>query len=132
MAEVIFYEKPGCINNTQQKKLLRGSGHTVIAYDLLGQEWSKNQLRRFLAELPVSDWFNMSAPAVKNGVIDVFTVNGDEALELMLDDPLLIRRPLMQVKDMYRVGFDAQAVHDWIGLEKADSMDDLESCPRLE
>jgi hypothetical protein len=30
MATVHFYEKPGCINNTRQKKILAAAGHEVL------------------------------------------------------------------------------------------------------
>ena len=29
MAKVIFYEKPGCKNNTKQKTLLKAAGHQL-------------------------------------------------------------------------------------------------------
>jgi hypothetical protein len=35
MATITFYEKPGCINNTRQKKLIAAAGHQVIAKNLL-------------------------------------------------------------------------------------------------
>ena len=34
MATVVFYEKPGCGNNTKQKVWLAASGHTVLAKNL--------------------------------------------------------------------------------------------------
>lgn len=132
MADVIFYEKPGCINNTRQKKLLTEAGHTVHAKSLLTEDWAsqKDYLRAFFGSLPVEDWFNRSAPAVKQGEVIPERVSEQQALELMLADPLLIRRPLMQVDDEQRVGFDDQAVDVWIGLNLTQSQGDLESCPR--
>jgi hypothetical protein len=56
----------------------------------------------------------------------------------MGQDPLLIRRPLMQVGDRCEVGFDPDAVDRWLGLqavegaqEKRDRLmqQDLETCP---
>ena len=70
MATVIFFEKPGCINNTKQKRLLAASGHTVIAKDLLAEPWNPVVLRRFFGERPVVEWFNVTAPKVKSGAGD--------------------------------------------------------------
>jgi hypothetical protein len=51
----------------------------------------------------------------------------------MLEDPLLIRRPLMQVGERREAGFDTQRVHDWIGLAPAISDgSNLEQCRRAE
>jgi hypothetical protein len=47
---------------------------------------------------------------------------------LLIDNPLLIRRPLLQVGDERRVGFDAKAIAAWIGLGDAPIDDDMEAC----
>lgn len=116
MSRVIFYEKPGCQGNAQQKALLRAAGHEVIAKSLLAEAWTAEALLAFLAPLPVSAWFNVSAPAVKSGEIRPANLTADEALPLLLANPLLIRRPLLQVGEARRVGFDAQEIAAWIGL----------------
>ena len=130
MATVYFYEKPGCINNTRQKKLLAAAGHQVVALNLLTEPWQADRLRTFFGELAVRDWFNYSAPALKYGEIDPDNLSEPEALALMLENPLLIRRPLMQVGDSLMAGFDQQAVDNWIGLTEIETNQDLESCPR--
>jgi len=130
MATVIFYEKPGCINNTRQKKLLAAAGHQVVARNLLTEDWQAERLRAFFSVLPVRDWFNYSAPAVKYGEIEPDKLTEQEALALMLEQSLLIRRPLMQVGDNVMAGFDPQAVDIWIGLTEIEADQDLESCPR--
>lgn len=132
MAIVIFYEKPGCINNTRQKKLLEQAGHRVAECNLLTTPWTSTTLRRFFGDLPVTEWFNSSAPRIKSGEVMPEKLSESEALTKMLIDPLLIRRPLMQVGDEYRVGFDNDAVDAWIGLSTGSmrSGEDMESCPR--
>jgi nitrogenase-associated protein len=135
MATVLFYEKPGCINNTKQKVLLASAGHTVQAKNLLTERWTAARLRAFFGDLPVADWFNHSAPRVRDGEIWPHKLSGEQAIALMLKEPLLIRRPLMEVDGQRRVGFDQDAVDRWIGLaHKAPGRDqqrvDLETCPR--
>ena len=130
MASVTFYEKPGCSNNTRQKKLLTAAGHQVVAKNILTETWQPERLRAFFGALPVSDWFNYSAPAIKHGEIEPDTLTEQEALALMLENPLLIRRPLMQVGESLMAGFDQQAVDHWIGLQRIEATPDLESCPR--
>ena len=130
MATVTFYEKPGCSNNTRQKKLLAAAGHQVVAKDILTETWQAERLRAFFGALAVRDWFNYSAPAIKHGEIEPDTLTEQEALALMLENPLLIRRPLMQVGDSLMAGFDQHAVDNWIGLQTIEATSDLESCPR--
>lgn len=129
MATVTFYEKPGCKGNARQKALLAAAGHTVQAKSLKTEAWSRARLYSFLSPLAVADWFNRSAPAIKAGQIVPEHLSVDEALTVLIANPLLIRRPLMEVGDERRVGFDAMAVDAWIGLNGATIPEgDLEAC----
>jgi nitrogenase-associated protein len=130
MATVVFYEKPGCGNNTKQKVWLAASGHTVLAKNLLTEKWTAERLRAFFGEMPVVQWFNPAAPRVKSGEVDPATFNAESALELMLQEPLFIKRPLMEVDGEFRVGFDTDAVRAWIGLNDAKPAGDIETCPK--
>jgi nitrogenase-associated protein len=69
MATVIFYEKPGCVNNTKQKTLLKAAGHTVNARNLLTEAWTADRLQQFFGQLPVVEWFNRTAPLIKSGEV---------------------------------------------------------------
>jgi nitrogenase-associated protein len=127
MAQVIFFEKAGCSGNARQKKLLLESGHEVQARDLRHKVWSNFALLEFFTGLPVAQWFNRSAPAVKSGEVVPEELDEPTALALMRDNPLLIRRPLLQVGDERRVGFDAAAIDAWIGLARIPE-DNIEAC----
>lgn len=140
MATVIFYEKPGCINNTKQKSLLKAAGHDVQAQNLLTEAWTTESLRLFFNNLPVTEWFNRSAPLVKSGDVVPEQMDAETALKLMVREPLLIRRPLVQVGDRREVGFDVELIDTWIGLQAVDDThkaisqnlmsQDLQNCPR--
>ncbi|ACK70272.1 nitrogenase-associated protein [Gloeothece citriformis PCC 7424] len=131
MVKVIFYEKPGCINNTKQKALLSAAGHEVEAHSLLNTPWTPESLRPFFGSRPVVEWFNYTAPRIKSGEVIPNQLDEVTALSLMIADPLLIRRPLIQVEDIYQVGFDPVHIDGWIGLNPQNPItEDLETCPR--
>lgn len=132
MAVVHFYEKPGCINNTRQKQILEHAGHLLVVHDLLNIPWIEKRevLRSFFGPLPVGEWFNRSAPAVKNGDVHPELVTERQAIELMIADPLLIRRPLLEAQGQRRVGFDQESIDAWLGLKEANDNADLETCPK--
>jgi nitrogenase-associated protein len=130
MATVTFYEKPGCGNNTKQKVWLAASGHTVLAKSLLTEKWTAARLRPFFGDLPVAHWFNTSAPRVKSGEVNPAMLDAQTAIEMMIAEPLLIRRPLMDVEGELRVGFDVDAVRAWVGLNEAKPEGDIEACPK--
>lgn len=130
MAHVIFYEKPGCGGNNRQKALLADAGHTVEPRDLLTAPWTADSLLAFFGDLPVHQWFNRAAPAIKNGEVDPDALDAGQALALMLERPLLIRRPLMQVGEQRMCGFEADRVAAWIGLGETAPDGKLEGCLR--
>ena len=129
MATVTFYEKPGCKGNLRQKTLLAAAGHTVLAKNLKTEAWTADKLLAFLSALPIADWFNRAAPAVKSGEIVPERLGFEDALHLLLENPLLIRRPLMEVGNERQVGFDTAAVDAWIGLKNVELPEgDIEAC----
>ena len=103
MARVIFYEKPGCAGNARQKSLLIASGHEVETRNLLTAPWDATTLRPFFNDKPIADWFNASSPRVKNGEVRPGELKPEVAIAMMIDDPLLIRRPLLQVGERRRI-----------------------------
>ncbi|MBK1664700.1 hypothetical protein CKO38_07630 [Rhodospirillum rubrum] len=128
MADVLFFEKPGCRNNTRQKALLIASGHRVDAHDIRHQPWTAETLRPYFGDKPVAQWINPAAPRVKAGEVRPEALDESEALALMVKDALLIRRPLMAVGQTKTCGFDRAAVSAWIGLIAQDP-GDIETCP---
>ena len=129
VAVVTFYEKPGCKGNLRQKTLLAAAGHTVQAKSLKAEAWTADRLLAFLGKLPVGAWFNPAAPAVKSGEIVPENISFEHALQLLLENPLLIRRPLMEIGDERQVGFDIAAVDAWIGLKNVELPEgNIEAC----
>ena len=130
MARVVFWEKPGCAGNRRQKEILRASGHELEVRDLLSEPWDRVNLALFFGKRPVAEWFNQTNPRVKSGELVPAKITPEEALSLMVEEPLLIVRPLMQVGTQRLAGFDVQQVHNWIGLN-LDSIGerDPKNCP---
>ena len=118
MTHLVFFEKPGCGGNARQRAALEAAGHTLERRNLLTAPWTPASLLAFLAPLAVSKWFNRAAPRVKDGGVQPDLLDADTALALLLKEPLLIRRPLMQRADngSRHVGFETAAVDAWIGL----------------
>lgn len=118
MTHLVFFEKPGCGGNARQRAALEAAGHTLVRRNLLTAPWTPDSLLAFLAPLPVPDWFNRAAPRVKSGEVQPDALDAEAALALLLQEPLLIRRPLMQRSDdnSRHVGFETAAVDAWVGL----------------
>lgn len=109
---VVFYEKPFCAANAKQKQILRSSGCTLIERNLLEHGLDSEALRSFMGDKKVCEWFNPAAPAIKNGEISPETLDENSAMELLMSNPIFIRRPLMVIGSEKLCGFDADKVSE--------------------
>lgn len=112
-----FYEKRGCINNKKQKELLRKVGFNINEYDILATKWQEDTLREFFGDKPTHEWFNPSAPKVKNSEIDIENITQNEALEMMVNEPILIKRPLIKVNTLKLSGFDKEKLSEYLKVD---------------
>lgn len=138
---LVFYEKPGCLSNGRQKEMLRARGHLLEVRDLLSEPWTGPRLRPFFGDRPVPEWFNPSAPRIKNGEVQPDDLDEAQALALMVSDPLLIRRPLIEVRGSANAargrgtpvlrgcGFEPGPFLESLGIS-LEPADDLQSCAR--
>lgn len=115
--KLVFWEKPGCKGNLRQKEILIASGHELEVKNLLTEVWPAEKLLLFFGARAVEEWFNPSNPLIKSGEIVPAEVSPKDALQMMISEPLLIVRPLMQTGDERLAGFEVQEVHNWIGLK---------------
>ncbi len=129
MADILFYEKPGCINGEKQKKILEAAGHTLRCIDILTYPWSLQKLLPFVAGKAVEEIINHTAPAVKKGEIVPTHLTFDEAVELMVKDPILIKRPLIEVEGQTIQGFMDPGLAVYFGVW--DGAEDVVTCPNL-
>lgn len=120
MSTITFWEKPGCGGNARQRAMLEAAGHTLVVKNLLVEPWTRQRLLDFFGPRPVAHWFNRAAPEVKSGELVPESFDAATALSLMVNHPLMIRRPLMQTEDGSKmVGFVLEEVDAWVGLGDA-------------
>jgi len=110
MKIVLFYEKPGCVTNAKQKKSLRDAGCIVIERNLLDNGLTINELAQFFENRPLPQWFNPNAPKIKSGEVDPGLMSETAALQLLMRDPILMKRPLMVIGGRKLCGFDQKRV----------------------
>lgn len=99
------------------------------AKSLLTEPWTQERLQAFFGNRPVAEWFNRAAPKVKSGEVIPEEIDADTALAMMCADPLLIRRPLIEVDGRREVGFDTEVIDAWLGLNRKPE-GDLEGCTK--
>ncbi len=114
---IIFYEKPGCKTNAKQKQSFREAGCKIIERDLLNHGLTDVELHEFFKNMPVTKWFNPNAPLIKSGKISPVSLTKEEALAMLIKDPILIRRPLMVIKGKKLCGFNKWFVEKLLDIK---------------
>ncbi len=78
--------------------------------DFFKDGFTEAELRDLLGDTPPADVFSWRSPSARKLGLDRDTVAADELIRLMLDEPRLIRRPLIQVEGRLIVGTDEKTM----------------------
>ncbi|GAB3391285.1 thioredoxin domain-containing protein [Azotobacter armeniacus] len=114
---VVFYEKPGCGGNRRQKTLLQDHSIALEVRDLISTPWTRERLEAFFVGLEKDAMVNSAAPKIKSGEVDVTALSRDELIEKMLAEPLLIKRPLLEVGETRLCGFDIPRLNELLNVD---------------
>lgn len=122
-----FYEKTGCSGNAKQKELLKSHNISFSVKSLLDTSWSKESLGEFFKYLDTKDIFNPFAPQIRDKEIDISKLSKDEAIELMIKNPILIKRPLLDINGVKVCGFDIEKINELLNVN-IDTNKKLNTC----
>lgn len=78
--------------------------------DFFKERFSENELRQLIGSRAPSEFFSWNSPAFKKLGLRREELTDDQLIRMMLDEPRLIRRPLVQVENELIVGTDKSAV----------------------
>ncbi len=101
MADMTIYQKPTCTTCRQAVQLLKESGKPFTAINYYEQPFTKAQLKRVLkkAGLSPKDVLRTKEDIYQELGLAKKTLSDDELLDLMIQHPDLIQRPLVEHGD---------------------------------
>jgi len=97
------------------KASLSQDGVELDERDFFKDGFSESELRDLLGDTLAADVFSWRSPSARKLGLDRDTVTDDELIRLMLEEPRLIRRPLIQVEGRLVVGTDKKAMAEAFG-----------------
>ena len=97
------------------KASLSQDGVELNERDFFKDSFTEEELRDLLGDTPPGDVFSWRSPSARKLGLDRGTVSPDELVRLMVDEPRLIRRPLIQVEGQLIVGTDKKAMAEAFG-----------------
>jgi arsenate reductase len=83
-----------------------------MKHDLAKERPSRELLERLIDESHLEDFINKRSPAYKERGLDATKLTKKQAIDLMMEEPNLIRRPLVLAGKKAIFGFDADAYDD--------------------
>lgn len=97
------------------KASLSQDGVELNERDFFKDGFSEAELRDLLGDTNPADVFSWRSPSARKLGLDRDTASPDELIRLMIDEPRLIRRPLIQVEGRLVVGTDKKAMAEAFG-----------------
>ena len=84
--------------------------------DFFADPFTVDELRRLIGSRPVSEYFSWRSPSFRKMGLSREDLTDNRLLQLMVDEPRLIRRPLILTGDgELIVGADRQAMAELLG-----------------
>lgn len=84
---------------------LEGRGASLEKHDLAKEPPSRELLEKLIDASHLEDFVNTRSPAYKERGLDVTKMTKKQAIDLMMEEPNLIRRPLVLVKGKAVFGY---------------------------
>ena len=95
------------------KAELSQNGVELDERDFFAHPFTTDELRELIGDAPVSDYFSWRSPSFRKLGLKREDMSDDRMLELMAEEPRLIRRPLILTEDgKLIVGTDKKAMAD--------------------
>jgi nitrogenase-associated protein len=103
---VSFYGKLGCKRNAHQIQQLKQAGYVVQVINILTREWDAETLPKFFGKNPLQACVNTQAPQITSGAFRPTELDDAQLLQAMIQDPILIKRPLLFFRGEFACGFN--------------------------
>ncbi len=117
MAEMTFFSKTGNPETNRQRKQLQLAGNELHCRDILRQKWTRKKLLPFVRGRDPLQIMDSSAVEIRKGDIDPVLITFDEAVDLMIASPELIKGPLVEVDGLSIQGFEDSRLRKYLGEE---------------
>ena len=97
------------------KAELSQNGVELDERDFFADPFTADELRQLIGDAPVSDYFSWRSPSFRKLGLKRDEISDGQMLDLMADEPRLIRRPLILTEDgNLIVGTDKKAMADLV------------------
>jgi arsenate reductase/regulatory protein spx len=109
-ANIDFYCWNRCSTCRKTKEFLLEKKITFNERDFFKHKFNREEIESLLRGRPASEMFNPRSSSVKSMGLEPAKLSHDEIIDLMLQEPRLIRRPVIRVGDEVHFGADIKVL----------------------
>ena len=92
------------------KAELSQKGITLDERDFFSQRFDVEELRALIGDRPLADYFSFNSPSYKKLGLSREDLSDEQLLGMMVEEPRMVRRPLIRIGDELIVGTDRKAM----------------------
>ncbi|MBD3257919.1 hypothetical protein GF377_05765 [candidate division GN15 bacterium] len=98
------------------RKFIEDAGVQLQIRDWQQQPPTVDELDRLLGHIPMKYFVNPASPSYEAKKLDEQLPSRGELLQMMADDPSLLRRPIIKTTRLITVGFDKKKIAEMLQL----------------
>lgn len=117
MADVTIFHNPRCTKSRQAVEVLEGAGIDADIVLYLKDPPSRSDLERIAAKLedPIEDLVRKDPNFTELGLDKADYTTSDAVIDLLVEHPQLLQRPLIETGDVVIIGRPTERVAELIG-----------------
>ena len=116
MGSTLFLQYPKCSTCQKAAKWLKENNINVDSRDISKENPTKEELSVWIkrSDLPISRFFNVSGKIYKENNLKekVKTASESELINILSSNGMVVKRPIIVIKDLVLVGFNEEAWAD--------------------
>ncbi|MEX0767438.1 MAG: ArsC/Spx/MgsR family protein [Microthrixaceae bacterium] len=120
MSEIIIFHNPGCSTSKYAVEVAEQAGvdYRVVKYMLKAERPNAEQLNEILDKLedPATDLVRRDANFTKLGLTEQMVQTRQQVLEVLLEHPALLQRPILVSEDLAIIGRPKTRVPTFLGV----------------
>ena len=97
------------------KAELSQKGFELDERDFFQDGFTEDELRALIGDRSVSGYFSYNSPSFRKMGLDRDELSDGQLLKMMIQEPRLVRRPLIQAEGELQVGTDKKAMAEVFG-----------------
>ncbi len=126
---IVLYSSPGCASCRKVKAWLNNHNLMYIEKNIFNTVLSKTEVKYLLlrTENGSDDIISKRSKVILNGHYDIDLMSTDELINFVIDNPSILRRPIIVSENFFQVGYDAEEIDALTKLTKlSDSREGLQ------